>query len=109
MQKSSYTRTDAPRLERLRARADDGRMRPGAAAAIDCPTPAPSRRTVYARTLHRACMVVGGLPELAAKLRATETALRAWIEGVEDPPESFFLAAVEILLLQAEEGRGIAS
>ncbi|MGQ0545531.1 MAG: hypothetical protein ACT4P3_09395 [Betaproteobacteria bacterium] len=84
-------------------------MRRGAAAAIDCPTPAPSRRTVYARALHRACVVVGGVPQLAAQIGATEAAVRGWVEGTERPPELFFLAAVEILLLHAEERPGPAS
>jgi hypothetical protein len=84
-------------------------MRPGAAGITDCPAPAPSRRTIYARTFHRACLVVGGVAQLAAQLQAPEAAVQRWIEGADDPPESFFLAAVEILLLNAEEGRGVAS
>jgi len=59
--------------------------------------------------MHRACVVVGGLAQFAAQLGASEAALRTWIEGREEPPERFFLAAVEILLLSAEEGRGAAS
>ena len=84
-------------------------MRTGAAAATDCPLGAPSRRTIHARTLHRACVVIGGVAQLAAQLKATEAAVRNWIEGIDEPPESVFLAAVEILLLHAEEGRGVAS
>jgi hypothetical protein len=84
-------------------------MRSGSAPATDCPTPAPRRRTLYARALHRACEVTGGVAALAAQLKASEAAVRAWIEGAEDPPEAAFLAAVEILLLNAEERRGPAS
>lgn len=84
-------------------------MRSGTHPASDCPTPAPQRRTIYARTLHRACEVAGGLAALAAHLGASEAATRGWIEGTEDPPERFFLAAVEILLLHAEERRSPAS
>lgn len=84
-------------------------MRTGAAAATDCPVPAPSRRTIYARTFHRACLVAGGVAQLAAQLQAPEAAVQRWIEGADDPPESFFLAAVEILLLDAEERPGSAN
>lgn len=83
-------------------------MRPGTSRSTDCPIPAPSRRTVHARTLHRACVVLGGVAALAAQLKASEAAVRSWIEGIDEPPESAFLGAVEILLLHAEEG-GTAS
>ena len=39
----------------------------------------------------------------------SEATVRSWIEGIDEPPESAFLAAVEILLLHAEEGSGTAS
>jgi hypothetical protein len=84
-------------------------MRTGASAATDCPIAAPSRRMVHARAMHRACVVVGGVAALAAKLEASEAAVRSWIEGIDEPPESAFLGAVEILLLHAEEGGGTAS
>jgi hypothetical protein len=84
-------------------------MRTGASAATDCPTAAPSRRMVHARAMHRACVIVGGVAALAAKLKASEAAVRGWIEGIDEPPESTFLGAVEILLLHAEEGRGTVS
>jgi len=84
-------------------------MRTGASRAADCPTAAPSRRTVYARAFHRACLVLGGVPQLAAQLSAPEAAVRSWIEGIEEPPEASFLAAVEILLLDAQERHGTAS
>jgi len=80
-----------------------------APASADCPSAAPSRRTVYARALHRACLIVGGVAPLATQLNASEAAVRSWIEGIDEPPESAFLGAVEILLLHAEEGRGTAS
>jgi hypothetical protein len=84
-------------------------MRTAASRATDCPSAAPARRTIYARALHRACLVLGGVAQLAAHLRASEAAVRSWIEGIDEPPESAFLAAVEILLLNAEERNGTAS
>lgn len=84
-------------------------MRTGATAPADCPIAAASRQTVQARALHRACVVIGGVAALAARLKASEVAVRSWIEGIDEPPESAFLTAVEILLLHVEEGSGAAS
>jgi hypothetical protein len=83
-------------------------MRTGASAATDCPMAAPSQRMVHARAMHRAC-VVGGAAAPAAKLKASEATVRSWIEGIDEPPESAFLGAVEILLLHVEEGGGTTS
>ena len=73
------------------------------AAKIDCPAAAPSRQTTYARALHRACLILGGAPQLASHLGVSELALRAWLEGRDDPPQMVFLAAVEIVLLHLEK------
>jgi hypothetical protein len=70
---------------------------------VDCPQAPTSRLTTYARTLHRACLILGGVPEFAAHLRVAESSLRAWLEGVDEPPEAVFFAAVEIILLYAED------
>jgi hypothetical protein len=72
-------------------------------AKIDCPVPAPSRQTTYARALHRACLILGGVPQLANHLGVSEAPLRAWLEGRADPPQMVFLAAVEIVLLHLEK------
>ena len=86
-----------------------GLMRTGAFAAADCPLARPSRETTYIRALHHACLVLGGLPQLASHLQVSEDALRTWLEGREELPESIFLAAVEIILLAAERTPGAAS
>lgn len=62
-----------------------------------------ARKSVYVRTLHGACRIVGSLAALARQLRISESDLRSWIAGREDPPYPVFLAALEILLLAAEE------
>jgi hypothetical protein len=69
----------------------------------DCPQAPAARLTTYSRTLHRACLILGGAHEFAAHLRIPEPSLRAWMEGAEDPPEEVFFAAVEIILLYAED------
>jgi hypothetical protein len=84
-------------------------MRARASAAKDCPVARPGRRTTQARALHLACEVLGGVAQLAAHLSVSEAALRAWVEGTEEPPASAFLAAVEIILLDAERGAAKAS
>lgn len=71
-------------------------------AKIDCPAAAPSRDTTHARTLHRACLILGGAPQLASHLGVSEAALRGWLEGRDHPPQMVFLAAVEIVLLHLE-------
>jgi hypothetical protein len=55
---------------------------------------------VYSRTLHRACVIVGGIAQLAKHLAVPEAELRNWMGGDAQPPEAVFLAAVEVLLLQ---------
>ena len=77
---------------------------PGTAPAkVDCPLPAPSRQTTYARTLHRACLILGGAPALARHLGVSEPALRGWLEAHDDPPQMVFLAAIEIILLHLDQ------
>ena len=71
-------------------------------ARADCPSAPPSRQTTYARALHRACLILGGVPQMAGHLGLPEATLRAWLEGRDDPPQMVFLAAVEIVLLHLE-------
>jgi DNA-binding transcriptional regulator YdaS (Cro superfamily) len=52
--------------------------------------------------LHRACLILGGVAQLATHLGVADSAVRVWLEGRQEPPEDVFLAAVEILLLDAE-------
>jgi hypothetical protein len=79
-------------------------MREFAAAAKDCPLAPPAHATVYARTLHRACLVLGGVQQLAKHLEVSDADLKRWLGAEEVPPERVFLLAVEIVLLNAEGG-----
>jgi len=72
-------------------------------ARADCPAAPPSRQTTHARALHRACLILGGAPQMAGHLGVPEATLRAWLEGRDDPPQMVFLAAVEIVLLHLEQ------
>ena len=69
---------------------------------VDCPQPPQSRQTTHARALHRACLILGGADQLSRHLGVSEAALRAWLEGREDPPQMVFLATVEIVLLHLD-------
>jgi hypothetical protein len=73
-----------------------------------CPPFPGSRVTVYSRTLHRACELLGGLEALSRQLRVPPEKLVRWIDGSEDPPLKVFLDAVDIVLLGAEPGSGEA-
>jgi DNA-binding transcriptional regulator YiaG len=72
-------------------------------AKADCPAAPPSRQTTHARALHRACLILGGVRQLANHLGVSEATLNAWLEGREHPPQMVFLAAVEIVLLHLEK------
>jgi hypothetical protein len=74
------------------------------AAARECPIAPPGQATVYARALHRACVIVGGVGPLAARMRVPEPLLEGWMRGEGEPPQSVFHEAVEIILLYAADG-----
>jgi hypothetical protein len=81
-------------------------MRDLNAAARDCPMAPPEHASVYARAIHRACLVVGGMPELARRLDVPAPEVERWLLGEEAPPEKVFHQAVEIILLHlSAEGR----
>jgi hypothetical protein len=71
-----------------------------------CPPLSKTRVTIYARTLHRACEVLGGMDALSRHLNVPPAALERWIGGAEPPPLDVFLAAVDVVLLGAEPGAG---
>ena len=71
-----------------------------------CPPLPKSRVTVYARTLHRACELLGGLDALSRHLGVPAATIARWIGGAEQPPIDAFLAAVDIVLLAAHTGGG---
>ena len=69
---------------------------------LDCPLAPPSRQSTYARAMHSACVVLGGVPQLAAHLGVPAALLRDWLDGEVEPPHALFLAAVEVVLLHLE-------
>jgi hypothetical protein len=87
--------------------ADDARMRASPSRKpVDCPLAPPSRRTTLARAIHSACVILGGVPNLATHLGVPAALVRDWLEGEVEPPQAMFLAAVEVILLHLDtEGR----
>jgi hypothetical protein len=76
-------------------------MRDLSAAARDCPLAPPGHASVQSRTLHRACLIVGGAEQLAKQLEISTPDIERWLRGEEPVPERVFLHAVEIVLLHA--------
>src|SRR4051794_12497391 len=85
MPECSTRRGRPPRLERGARATDDSVMRTGASATADCPLAPPARETTYIRALHHACVVLGGVAQLASHLQASEYAVNTWLEGREEP------------------------
>jgi len=67
-----------------------------------CPLTPEAQRSTFARALHRACVIVGGVPELAGYLGVAEADLLRWLQGRDEPPFDVFLAAVEVILLHLD-------
>jgi hypothetical protein len=73
---------------------------------VVCPPLSKTTVTVYARTLYRACELLGGVEALGKHLGVNAATLTRWIGGVEEPPTDAFLAAVDVVLLAAAPARG---
>jgi hypothetical protein len=59
---------------------------------------APSEpRTLQVRVLTRAAEILGGRPNLCRHLGISTTLLALWIGGLEPPPTSYFLKAVDVI------------
>ena len=59
-------------------------------------------KSIYARALHRACLIVGSSRALAGHLGVSEADLARWLDGTQEPPYEVFLAAVEVILLNLD-------
>lgn len=76
-------------------------MRNLSAASGECPLAPPGHASVQSRTLHRACLIVGGAEMLAKQLEVSTAHVEGWLRGEQAVPERAFLHAVEIVLLHA--------
>jgi hypothetical protein len=70
--------------------------------APDCPLTPDAQRSTHARTLHRACAILGGVPGLAEHLGVAQADILRWLQGNEEPPFEIFLVAVEVILLHLD-------
>ena len=77
-----------------------------AASRTDCPLAPPQHSTVQARALHKACLIVGGIHQLSARLEAPKENLERWMRGEGEPPQVVFYAALEIILLYVDKATG---
>jgi len=71
-------------------------------SSCGCPVTPEALRSTYARALHRACAIIGGVPELAAHLGVAEADLLRWLQAADEPPFDVFLAAVAVILLHLD-------
>jgi DNA-binding transcriptional regulator YiaG len=52
---------------------------------------------IYIKTLHTACLVLGGEHRLAAYLGVSTDQVEAWLNGRGTPPDSVFLRCVDLV------------
>ena len=63
--------------------------------------------SVYAKTLARATLIVGGVDALAVELGVAPQALASWLRLERDPPMDVFLRAVDIVVEDAVPQREV--
>ena len=63
-----------------------------------CPQADVNRTTIYARTFHRACELLGGIHQLALHLGVSDREVDRWVTGEQQPPMDFFLQAVDVVV-----------
>jgi hypothetical protein len=61
-----------------------------------CPSKAKNSH-IYIRTLHEACLILGGEHKLAAYLGVPVGHVEAWLNGLRAPPDSVFLLCVDLV------------
>ena len=61
-----------------------------------CPSTAKNEH-IYVRTLHDACLKLGGEHKLAAYLGVDVQLVEAWLNGLSRPPDAVFLRCVDLV------------
>jgi DNA-binding transcriptional regulator YiaG len=69
-----------------------------------CPEADAYGTTLYARTLHRACLQLGGIQQLAEYLGVSEQKVESWLTGYSEVPQGVFLRAVDIIVGHPSRG-----
>jgi hypothetical protein len=62
----------------------------------DCPEVDPDVH-LYVRTLHRACVKMGGIAALAQRLGVASASVLHWLDGMSPVPQHIFLKSVDII------------
>jgi hypothetical protein len=62
-----------------------------------CPSAA-KNDNIHVRTLHEACLILGGEQKLAEYLGVTAAAVDGWLRGISRPPDRVFLRCVDVIL-----------
>jgi hypothetical protein len=52
---------------------------------------------IYVRTLHEACLILGGEHRLAAYLGVSVQDVEGWLNGRDVPPDAMFLRCVDVV------------
>ena len=52
---------------------------------------------IYIKTLHTACLILGGEHKLAAYLKVSAEEVEAWLNGRGVPPDAVFLRCVDLV------------
>jgi hypothetical protein len=52
---------------------------------------------IYIRTLHDACLILGGEHKLAAYLGVPVARVEGWLNGRGTPPDSIFLRCLDLI------------
>ena len=61
--------------------------------------PSTARNThIYIRTLHEACLKLGGEHKLANYLGVDVKAIEAWLNGMGKPPDAVFLRCLDLVV-----------
>jgi hypothetical protein len=68
----------------------------GFAGASFCRVP-PDADTVYARTVRRAILDLGGIEHLAALLNVSTTEIESWLSGKTSPANAQFLSMLDVV------------
>ena len=67
-------------------------------AAMQDICPSTSRNAhIYIRTLHDACVILGGEHELAAYLGVPVAQVEGWLNGRGSPPDDVFLRCLDLI------------
>ena len=52
---------------------------------------------IYVKTLHEACLILGGEHKLAAYLKVSVEDVEDWLNGGGPPPDAVFLRCVDLV------------